>query len=97
MTDKIYIQGSSIVPYEITINIEDDTLKMSCTCPAGIHKQLCKHIRKVINEHEKIQEFIKSHEKYNVVYTLNEEELALEEMKKQIAKHKKQISRLILR
>lgn len=97
MIDKVYIQGSSIVPYEITINIENDTLKMSCTCPAGIHNQLCKHIRKVINEHQQIQEFIKNNEKYNILYTLNDEEILLEELKQKIAKHKKQVSKLILK
>lgn len=36
-----YIQGSSSEPYRIEYDSETDT--MSCSCQAGLKKQICKH------------------------------------------------------
>jgi len=42
-----YVQGSAPNPYELIFNIHD-TLTVSCSCPAGEKKTLCKHILRLI-------------------------------------------------
>ena len=38
-----YAQGSAIEPYTITVTLSDSKLSMTCTCPAGGFKAICKH------------------------------------------------------
>ncbi len=41
MNFTFYVQGSSVEPYIIECNSESGV--MSCTCQAGLKKQICKH------------------------------------------------------
>lgn len=41
MDFTFYVQGSSAEPYKIECNSESGV--MSCTCQAGLKKQICKH------------------------------------------------------
>ncbi len=35
---------SGDIPHEVNVDIEDDFLLISCTCPAGGRQQLCRHL-----------------------------------------------------
>lgn len=37
------VQGSSPEPYVVSFRYSAPDLKISCTCPAGVKKQVCKH------------------------------------------------------
>lgn len=37
------VQGSASVPYEVTFSREGSNLTATCTCPAGLVGQYCKH------------------------------------------------------
>lgn len=42
-TVKFKVQGSASVPYEVTFSREGSNLTATCTCPAGLVGQYCKH------------------------------------------------------
>ena len=96
MIKKFYIQGSAFEPYEITFNSDNEQIKMSCTCPAGQHRQLCKHIKEVINANDDIKSIIDKTPVGEILNIIADEEKQLEKIKKDLFKRKKQIKRFLL-
>jgi uncharacterized Zn finger protein len=43
MKIEFLVQGSAIEPYKVTFQKTEQHLSASCTCPAGINGQYCKH------------------------------------------------------
>lgn len=97
MTKKFYVQGSAIIPYEITVDIENNDLHMNCTCPAGQHSKCCKHILKIINETPEIQEIINQNEKLLFLRNLSQKQEQLELLKKEISAEKRKLERILLK
>lgn len=46
---KILSKSSSGNPYTVTFYLEADTISAFCSCPAGEHRKLCKHVLQLID------------------------------------------------
>lgn len=108
MEYAFHIQGSAEEPYYVLFNYRKDKFRTRCDCPAGLKKQLCKHVTTILNgevpegivhgEVEKIPNIVKAFNQSEAfeVYELYLGELeALEELKKQVSNRKKQFARTI--
>lgn len=54
MNTSFYIQGSGSEPYEIMVEKIAGSIKLGCTCMAGMLGKYCKHKVAVITSDEKI-------------------------------------------
>lgn len=92
--------------YNVEIIFENDLLKIFCDCPAGIHGKFCKHKWQVLGGNEKILFDISETDKldevskmasiknYHKLYArVNDLELEMEKIKKQITHEKKLIEK----
>lgn len=56
MDISILVKSSSNpnLPYSVHFSYDNDLIRVHCTCPAGNHKRLCKHITKIIDNDNSI-------------------------------------------
>lgn len=47
MKRTLLAKSSSGIPYKVVFEIRNENLIARCGCQAGIHRRLCKHIRKL--------------------------------------------------
>jgi uncharacterized Zn finger protein len=53
------IEGTSGRLYDLGVLLADDILSLSCNCPAGTQKQLCKHVRRILSGKDALDAEIK--------------------------------------
>lgn len=106
---EILAKGSSGNSYTVRIYFEENEISVSCSCPAGKHRRLCKHVRRVMagdnsilynSQQKKI--FMQIHSRLqkttipSISSELNELEILLENTQKRIKKMKDAIKKVIL-
>lgn len=95
--NKVYeIENESAENYIVTFNDENGIIKASCTCPAGQHCTLCKHVIKYMLEDNEIAESLKEYglmKVYNEYIETNEK---ADKLKEEAKKIKKKFARLLL-
>ena len=107
---EILAKSSSGDPYTVRFYLEEDEISAFCSCPAGEHRKLCKHVIRIINGDDSIlydsnqkQIFMKigSHLQSTVVplllSELNKSETMLENAKKNAKKAKKNLETVVLK
>ena len=57
LSKTVTVQGSS-GEYVIDVKATDSKLQIHCSCEAGIHKRLCKHVIELARTDSEIQPFI---------------------------------------
>lgn len=99
------VQGSASVPYEVTFSRSGINLTASCTCPAGLVGQYCKHRFNILdgvldgivsnNENEvvKVAEWLKGTDVESALHAVTDAEQELERAKKVAASAKKALAR----
>ena len=104
---KFIIQGSAPEPYNVLFKKNGTNLTASCTCPAGIIGQYCKHRIRIIlgdpsgiisnnlSEVSEIQNWLCGSDVEKALYLLREAEQQFEEAKKQVSLSKKRLARVL--
>lgn len=94
--EKIFEIESGNTVYQIRFRINGDDVKAHCTCPAGDHKKICRHVLQCLEE-----DFDLKYKLIQLGYLqVYEEHLArkdyAEEVKKEAANLKKKFERMFL-
>ena len=106
---EILSKSSSGNPYTVRFYIDENTISAFCSCPAGEHRKLCKHIMRMINgddsvlydsNQKMILDEISSHLQNTTIPSLlselNESEIRLKKAQENAKKAKKNIEKIIL-
>ena len=106
---KILSKSSSGDPYTVTFYIEENTISAFCSCPAGEHRKLCKHVLQLIDGNESmlydsnqkpILDRVCSHLQNTsippLLSGLCDKEALLKEIQRDVKKAKKSIEKIIL-
>ena len=101
--------SSSDTPYIVECYLEENTVSVFCSCPAGENQMLCKHVRQILagddsilydrnqkNELEKISNHLQKTQIPSLALELKKSEDLLEEAKKNVEKAKKNFKNMIL-
>lgn len=107
---EILAKSSSGNPYKVLFTIEENSISAFCSCPAGIHRKLCKHITRIMNgedsilfdsnqkqELAKIVSLLRNTKIPSLISDLRESEIFLENAQKVVKKAKKIIEKEILK
>lgn len=107
---EILAKSSSGDPYTVRFYLEENEISAFCSCPAGENRKLCKHVKRIIvgddsilfdNNQRKVLLEIGSHlERTSIpslLSKLNESEIMLENVQKNIKKAKKALEKAILK
>lgn len=102
------IQGSSTEPYWVKFSYTKKSFSAKCDCPAGIKKQLCKHILSILDgeipqglvdgDTSKIPNIINAFkesdifEPYNLYLAISDD---IETLKIEMTNRKKQVARML--
>ena len=105
----ILVKSSSDNPYTVRFYFDEDAISTFCSCPAGEHRKLCKHIMRIINGDDSILFDIKQKKLLakivlnlrktdipSLLSKLNESEILLENAKQNAKKAKKNLEKMIL-
>jgi hypothetical protein len=104
---KFIVQGSAPAPYHVLFKKNGTNLMASCTCPAGIVGQYCKHRIRIIfgdpsgiisdnlSDVSEIQNWVRGTDVEKAFLLLQEAEQQLEEAKKQVSLSKKRLARVM--
>lgn len=106
---EILAKSSSGNPYTVRFYLEEDGISAFCSCPAGDHRKLCKHVMRIINGDDSIlyndsQKQILSNISIHLQGTaipvllseLNKSEIVLENAQKNARKAKKTLEKVVL-
>ena len=106
---EILSKSSSGNPYTVRFYIDENTISAFCSCPAGEHRKLCKHVMRMINgdnsilydsNQKMILDEILSHLQKTTIPSLlselNESEILLKKAQKNAKKARKNIEKVIL-
>ena len=101
--------SSSETPYTVECYLEENKISISCSCPAGDNRLLCKHVKKIVagdesilydknqkSELQMIVDNLKGTEISVLVSELNRQESIMEEAKRNAEKLKKKLKPLVL-
>ena len=107
---EILSKSSSDAPYKVRFYIEGASISAFCSCPAGEHRKLCKHVIRLLNgddsilydsSEKTILDEIHSHLQGTTIPSLlselSESEMLLIEAQKNIKKAKKKLEKAILK
>lgn len=106
----ILAKSSSGDSYTVRFYIEEDGISAFCSCPAGEHRKLCKHVIRMINgddsilydsSQKKILDEICSHLQKTTIPSLlselSESEILLDKARKNVEKMKKALEKAVLK
>ena len=106
---EILSKSSSGNPYTVRFYIDENTISAFCSCPAGDHRKLCKHVMRMINgddsilydsSQKTILDEICSHLQRtsipSLLSELRESEILLKKAQKDAKKVKKNLEKVIL-
>ena len=106
---EILSKSSSGNPYTVRFYIYEDAISAFCSCPAGDHRKLCKHVMRMINgddsilydkNQKSILDKISSHLQRTTIPSLlselNESEILLKEAQRNAKKAKNKLEKVIL-
>ncbi|MCK5173095.1 MAG: SWIM zinc finger family protein [Planctomycetes bacterium] len=106
---EILAKSSSGNPYTVRFYLEEDGISAFCSCPAGDHRKLCKHVIRLINgddsilydgNQKQILLDISTHLQGTAIPVLlselNESEILLENARKNARKAKKTLEKVVL-
>ena len=107
---KILSKSSSGNPYTITFYLEEDAISAFCSCPAGEHRKLCKHILQMIDGDDSILydnsqkptlaeicSHLESTPIPSLFSELNNKEMLLKKAQQEVKKAKKNIEKHLLK
>ncbi len=107
---EILSKSSSGNPYTVRFYIEGNEISAFCSCPAGEYRKLCKHVIGMINRdysilydssQKMILDKICSHLLRTTIPTLlselNESEILLKQVQKNVKKAKKALEKVVLK
>jgi uncharacterized Zn finger protein len=107
---EILSKSSSGNPYTVRFYIDENTISAFCSCPAGDHRKLCKHVIRMINgddsilydsSQKTILDEICSHLQGTTIPSLlselSESEILLEKAQKNVKKVKKALEKVVLK
>lgn len=107
---KILAKSSSGNPYTVRFYLEENEISAFCTCPAGENRKLCKHVMQIINGDDSIlydsnqkkvfMKIIYHVQRTNIPFLLselNESEILLENVQKNVKKAKQAIEKVVLK
>lgn len=107
---ELLARSSSDAPYTVRFYIEENGISAFCSCPAGDHRKLCKHVIRMINSDDSI--LYDSNQKSildeiclhlqkttipSLLSELNESEVLLDKAKKNVEKMKKALEKAVLK
>jgi len=105
---EILAKSSSGSSYKVRIYIEENSVLASCSCPAGIHRKLCKHVKRVMagddsilydsGQKSRLMELYSRLQKTEIPFLLKElqeSEILLEKAKKKAKKAKDAFERMV--
>lgn len=91
------VMGSAEEPYIVKFSDETGEFKASCTCPAGIHRTLCKHIIGCLENDDEIKTCFASYGYDKELFKINEKIIEAERLKKEVSNMKKALAKIILK
>jgi len=107
---EILSKSSSGNPYTVRFYIDENSISAFCSCPAGDHRKLCKHVMRMINgddsilydsSQKAILNEICSHLKTTTIPSLfselSESEILLKKAQKNVRKAKKAFEKAVLK
>ena len=101
------VQGSAAEPYQVKFQEHAGRIAASCTCPAGIFQDLCKHRIMIMNGITKgivsdnvtavaqVQSWISGTEVAAALAEMTSIEAQIDQLKKQLVKVKKTIGKVM--
>ncbi len=96
MKKKFKIENDSGLNYIVTFDDEAGSLKASCTCQAGQHFTLCKHVIKYMEEDKEIAEALENYGLIDIYNEYLEKKEEAEQLKEEAKNLKKKFARLLL-
>lgn len=106
---KILSKSSSGNPYTVTFFLEENTISAFCSCPAGEHRKLCKHVLQMLDSNDsilydssqkpilaRISSHLQSTSIPPLLSGLCDKETLLKKMQDEVKKAKKSIEKILL-
>ena len=93
---KVFEIEGSRDDYIVTFSDESGKLQASCTCPAGEHCTICKHITEVIETDEEVRESLENYGLLGAYNDYLDKEEEVEALKIEAKNLKRKFARLLL-